>query len=176
MSQIDAREPHGEVKRGLYLPELRSLLAKMAGAMRRLRRVEHPGRGGFGRQLAQAARQVSQERRPHLVGGCRGHRRGAPVADGIHGARSRPRRRPGPRFGGPDRRGPRDRQIDADAPGGRCPQSFGSRAVCHRRGILEAGRIARTATGLGSSRGEVDRRHRRRRHHRSRRTNPDCGQ
>ena len=80
-----------------------------------------------------------------VVAGRRSHRRSAASDHRFGRTRSGARRRPGPRLGDLDRRRSRDRQVHADAAGGRGAQPSGPGALCDRRGIAQAGRIARRA-------------------------------
>ena len=87
-----------------------------------------------------------------------GRPRAAPPRDRFGRARPGARRRPGRRVGDLDRRRSRDRKIHADAAGGGCAQSVRPRALCHGRGIAQAGRIAGAPPGSRGRDRPVDRR------------------
>ncbi len=110
----------------LLLPGVWPRVADLVGALRRLRRVEHAGRG---------AARPSRPRPPGRRRRSPGDRRGKPIAaarrlgpggrpPAHRDRRARPgaRRRPRARVAGPARRLARDRQVDADRDGARQPR------------------------------------------------------
>src|ERR1700692_5020302 len=69
-SQIDAKEAHGEVQRGVYLPELRSSFSEVAGAVCRVRRGEHlAGRSRSGQPPQKGGGGPSSPYRYLMLGG-----------------------------------------------------------------------------------------------------------
>src|ERR1700737_1141650 len=121
-SQIEAKEGNGEVQRGVYLPELRSVFSEMAGAVWRLRRMEHLTGRGFSRKSTQNVG-IGHS----LGGGClhvigrRGHSRTIPAVYRLRCALLSGGRGSGAGLRDPDRRRSRDREIDPDVAGGGGP-------------------------------------------------------
>src|SRR6202051_3648357 len=79
-SQIDAKEAHGEVQRGVYLPELRSSFAEVAGAVCRVGRGENPaGRSRSGQPPQKGGTAPSPPDGPLVLAGRRSHSRARPL-------------------------------------------------------------------------------------------------
>src|SRR5258706_9179561 len=121
----------------------------MAGAVSRLRRMEHPDRRApiddYSKTpgIAQGSPDGCL-----LVAGRRSRSRTIPADHRLDRARSGAGRRSGAGVGHSDRRRSGDRKIDADAAGGGGPQWVGTGALCHRGRVFETGRTSGSPAGL----------------------------
>ena len=140
-------------KRGFRLSGLRRLIAQVAGPVRRMRRVEHPGGrdSGAGRRSPGAPSEDPADVLLELARGG-GGRRAAASQHRIGGARSRARRRSRGGVGDPDRGRSRHRQVDSDVAIRRVLELGRTLPLCHRRGIAQAGGIARPAARVSMRR------------------------
>ena len=168
--------PDGQDPHPVHLPELRHRASALGRQVRRLRRVEHAGRGRHQPAASAAGRPRCARRAraaPVALTTLSGDIEDAPrIAIGHRRARPRHRRRLRARLGAAGRRRSRHRQVDAaDAGGGRTRRHGPPRRLRLRRGGGRADQAARAAARRGRRAGRARRRDQCRghpRHHRRR--------